>query len=62
MNSVGWPRPAGPPKGYYFDELIASDVEVTNFRGIFNDHISAHVMAFMLVLCARHARLFPRPV
>ena len=39
---------AGPPKGYYFDELIASDVQVTNFRGIFNDHISAHIMAFVL--------------
>lgn len=39
---------AGPPKGYYFDELIASAVQVTNFRGIFNDHISAHIMAFVL--------------
>ena len=39
---------AGPPKGYYFDELIASSVQVTNFRGIFNDHISAHIMAFVL--------------
>ena len=39
---------AGPPKGYYFPELIASDVVVTNFRGIFNDHISAHIMAFVL--------------
>ncbi|MYK39333.1 MAG: D-2-hydroxyacid dehydrogenase, partial [Gemmatimonadetes bacterium] len=41
---------AGPPKGYYFPELIASDVVVTNFRGIFNDHISAHIMAFVLAL------------
>ena len=41
---------AGPPKGYYFPELIASDVAVTNFRGIFNDHISAHIMAFVLAL------------
>ena len=40
---------AGPPKGYYFDELIRSDVVVTNFRGIFNDHISTHIMAFILV-------------
>ena len=39
---------AGPPKGYYFPELIASEVVVTNFRGIFNDHISAHIMAFVL--------------
>ena len=49
-DELGWlaAPAAGPPKGYYFDELIASDVEVTNFRGIFNDHISAHVMAFAL--------------
>ena len=49
-DELGWlaAPAAGPPKGYYFDELIASDVEVTNFRGIFNDHISAHVMAFVL--------------
>lgn len=40
---------AGPPKGYYFDELAQSDVVVTNFRGIFNDHISTHIMAFVLV-------------
>ncbi|MFT5086409.1 MAG: phosphoglycerate dehydrogenase-like enzyme [Candidatus Latescibacterota bacterium] len=39
---------AGPPKGYYFAELIASRAQVTNFRGIFNDHISAHIMAFVL--------------
>ena len=41
---------AGPAKGFYFPELIASDVVATNFRGIFNDHISAHIMAFVLVL------------
>ena len=49
-DSLGWlaAPAAGPPKGYYFEELIASDVQVTNFRGIFNDHISAHIMAFVL--------------
>ena len=39
---------AGPPKGYYHQALIESDVIVTNVRGIFNDHISAHIMAFVL--------------
>ncbi len=39
---------AGPPKGYYFEELIRSEVVVTNFRGIYNDHISTHIMAFVL--------------
>ena len=39
---------AGPPRGYYFPELIKSNIQVTNFRGIFNDHISSHIMAFVL--------------
>jgi phosphoglycerate dehydrogenase-like enzyme len=37
-----------PPAGYYFPELVAHPVVVTNFRGIFNDHIAAHIMAFLL--------------
>lgn len=37
-----------PPAGYYYPELIEHPVQVTNFRGIFNDHISAHIMAFVL--------------
>jgi len=37
-----------PPAGYYFAELVAHPVVVTNFRGIFNDHIAAHIMAFVL--------------
>ncbi|HUN41826.1 MAG TPA: D-2-hydroxyacid dehydrogenase [Acetobacteraceae bacterium] len=39
---------AAPPAGYYYPELIAHDVAVTNFREIYNDHISAHIMAFVL--------------
>ena len=49
---------AGPPKGYYFDELIRSEVTVTNFRGIFNDHISTHIMAFVLVFARGMHRYF----
>jgi phosphoglycerate dehydrogenase-like enzyme len=37
-----------PPAGYYFEELQAHPVLVTNFRGIFNEHIAAHIMAFVL--------------
>jgi phosphoglycerate dehydrogenase-like enzyme len=37
-----------PPAGYYFAELQAHPVVVTNFRGIFNEHIAAHIMAFVL--------------
>jgi phosphoglycerate dehydrogenase-like enzyme len=39
---------AAPPAGFYYPELIAHPVEVTNFREIFNDHIGAHIMAFVL--------------
>jgi phosphoglycerate dehydrogenase-like enzyme len=37
-----------PPAGYYTPELIAHPVQVTNYRGIFNEHIAAHIMAFVL--------------
>src|ERR1700752_5085706 len=37
-----------PPAGYYYPELIEHALTVTNFREIFNDHISAHIMAFVL--------------
>lgn len=39
---------AAPPVGYYYQELIDSDVIVTNQREIYNDHIGAHIMAFVL--------------
>ena len=39
---------AAPAAGYYYPALIAHPLVVTNFREIFNDHISAHIMAFVL--------------
>ena len=39
---------AAPPAGYYFDELVAHPTQVTNFREIYNDHISVHIVAIML--------------
>jgi phosphoglycerate dehydrogenase-like enzyme len=48
---------AAPPSGYYSPELIAHPVVVTNFREIFNDHIGAHVMAFVLAF-ARGLHLY----
>jgi phosphoglycerate dehydrogenase-like enzyme len=39
---------AAPPAGYYYQELIQHPVVITNFREIYNDHIGAHVMAFVL--------------
>jgi phosphoglycerate dehydrogenase-like enzyme len=39
---------AAPPAGYYHDALARHPVQVTNMREIFNDHIGAHIMAFVL--------------
>ena len=39
---------AAPPAGYYYPELVQHPVMVTNFREIYNDHIAAHIMAFLL--------------
>ena len=39
---------AGPDPSFYHPALVASAVEVTNVRGIYNDHISAQVMAYLL--------------
>lgn len=39
---------AAPPAGYYYPELVAHALTVTNFREIYNDHISAHILAFVL--------------
>src|SRR6201993_5006268 len=39
---------AAPAAGYYYPELIQHALTVTNFREIFNDHIGAHIMAFVL--------------
>ena len=48
-GSAGSRRPqAAPPAGYYYPDLVAHPVVVTNFREIYNDHIAAHIMAFVL--------------
>ena len=39
---------AAPPAGFYYPELIAHPVVITNMREIYNDHIAAHIMAFVL--------------
>ena len=41
---------AGPFPNYYYPELIAHPVVVTNPRGIYSDHIAHHVMTFLLSL------------
>ena len=51
---------AGPQAGYYHPALIDSDVTVTNTRGIFNDHISAHIMAFVLAFARGFSVYIPQ--
>ena len=48
---------AAPPAGYYYPALVEHPLVVTNFREIYNDHISAHVMAYVLAF-ARGLDLF----
>jgi phosphoglycerate dehydrogenase-like enzyme len=51
---------AAPPAGYYTPELIAHPVVVTNFREIYNDHIAAHVMAYVLAFARGLHYYLPR--
>ena len=39
---------AGPKAGFYHKPMMDSEVIVTNARGIFNDHISTHIMSYVL--------------
>jgi phosphoglycerate dehydrogenase-like enzyme len=48
---------AAPPTGYYYPELVAHPLTVTNFREIFNDHIGTHILAFVLAF-ARGLHVF----
>tara|TARA_B100000949_G_C14197419_1_gene414461 strand:- start:57 stop:1022 length:966 start_codon:yes stop_codon:yes gene_type:complete len=41
---------AGPFYGYYYEELCNHPMTITNPRGIYWDHISHHIMMFVLAL------------
>jgi phosphoglycerate dehydrogenase-like enzyme len=51
---------AAPPAGYYYPELISHPLTVTNFRGIYNDHVGAHIMAFVLTFARGLHRYLPQ--
>ena len=53
---------AGPQPGYYHRSLIESDVVVTNTREIYNDHISAHIMAFVLAFARGFQLYIPQQI
>jgi phosphoglycerate dehydrogenase-like enzyme len=50
---------AGPDPSFYHPALVGSAVVVTNMRGIFNDHISAHILALVLSF-ARGLHIYAR--
>ena len=39
---------AAPPAGYYHPALVDHQCTVTNFRGIYNDHIAAQILGLIL--------------
>ncbi|HIM89499.1 MAG TPA: D-2-hydroxyacid dehydrogenase [Dehalococcoidia bacterium] len=41
---------AGPFHGYYYPELLAHSLTMTNPRGIYFDHISHHILMFVMAL------------
>src|SRR5690606_25147284 len=50
---------AGLGPSWYFKELVESDVVVTNTRGIFNEHLAAHILAFILAFARRLDHYLP---
>ncbi len=50
---------AAPRAGYYYDELIAHPLQVTNFREIYNDHMSMSIMGFVLMFARGFHVYFP---
>jgi phosphoglycerate dehydrogenase-like enzyme len=53
---------AAPPAGFYYPELVAHPVAITNFREIYNDHIGAHIMAFVLAFARDFQTYLPQQV
>lgn len=49
---------AGPPPGFYYPELVAHPLVVTNMRATYTDHVAEHTLALILAL----ARGIPRYV
>ncbi|MEV8378496.1 D-2-hydroxyacid dehydrogenase [Kribbella sp. NPDC056861] len=42
---------AGPPPGFYYPELVAHPVVVTNMRDTYTDHVATHTLSLVLALC-----------
>ena len=44
---------------YFYDALVNSDVVVTGMQGSYNDHLSAHAVAFLLAFARRFDHYTP---
>jgi phosphoglycerate dehydrogenase-like enzyme len=51
---------AGLGGDWFYDELVRSDVIVTNMRGIYNEHLAGHIMGFVLAFARRFDQYLPR--
>src|SRR6266508_1855256 len=51
---------AGLGGNWFYDALVQSDVIVTNMRGIYNEHLAAQIMAFVLAFARRFDHYLPR--
>ena len=51
---------AAPPAGYYYPGLVGHPVTVTNMRDIYNDHIGAHILAFVLAFARDFQTYLPQ--
>ena len=59
LRWIAAPR-AGLGGEWFYDELVRSPVVVTNLRGIYNDHLAQHIMAFVLAFARRLDRYLPQ--
>ena len=51
---------AGLGGDWFYDALVQSDVVVTNMRGSYNEHLSAHAVAFLLAFARRFEHYLPQ--
>jgi phosphoglycerate dehydrogenase-like enzyme len=51
---------AGLGADWFYDALVNSSVVVTNMRGSYNEHLSAHAVAFLLAFARRFEHYLPQ--
>ena len=49
---------AGLGGRWFYQKLVESDIIVTNIRGVYNDHLSAHIMAFVMMFARKFHKYF----